>query len=179
MRYFETIKCKNGKAYNLKYHNQRIFNTIGKVFDLEAIISPPNLNLYRCKIIYTKDSIEDINYYLYKKKEIKSFKFVYDNSISYKYKYLNRDCFNSFLDPNYDEIIIVKNGLITDTSIANIAILVNNSWLTPKKPLLYGTTRERYIKKGILKEADITVDMFKKAKQIATLNAMVGFNILK
>ena len=77
------------------------------------------------------------------------------------------------------EIIIVKNGLITDTSIANIAILFQNEWITPKTPLLLGTTSQRLLKDGIIKPQDISIDMIQRATKIATLNAMVDFNILK
>ena len=179
MRYFETIKCLDGKALNLEYHKKRVFSTIGK--NLELNITPPNNELYRCKVIYNKDKIENISFYPYKKKEIKNFKLVFDNDIEYSFKYLNRDCFNkyNYLLEEYDELIFVKDGLITDTTIANIAIFLNNTWLTPAKPLLLGTSRQRYIDQGILIQKDITVDMLKAASSIATLNAMVDFNQLK
>jgi 4-amino-4-deoxychorismate lyase len=75
--------------------------------------------------------------------------------------------------------MIFKNSLLTDTSIANIAIYYDNSWITPKKPLLNGTTRQRYINSGFIKEADITLAMLKNAKKIALLNAMIDFDILE
>lgn len=33
---------------------------------------------------------------------------------------------------NCDEVIILKNGIVTDTSIANIAIFYENTWITSK-----------------------------------------------
>ena len=77
-----------------------------------------------------------------------------------------------------DEIIIVKNNLICDTSKANIAIFLNKEWLTPKIPLLKGTTMQRYINNGTLKQKDITVDMLKQSSKIALLNAMIDFDII-
>ena len=47
--------------------------------------------------------------------------------------------------------MIFKNSLLTDSSIANIAIFYNNQWLTPTLPLLKGTTRDRYLNNNILK----------------------------
>ena len=37
-----------------------------------------------------------------------------------------------------DEILITRNGLLTDTSIANIALFNGKEWHTPKHPLLKG-----------------------------------------
>ena len=51
-----------------------------------------------------------------------------------------------------DDILIVKNGLLTDTSIANIALYDGNDWYTPLHPLLKGTKRAELLDKGVLKE---------------------------
>ena len=54
-----------------------------------------------------------------------------------------------------DDILIVKNGLLTDTSIANIALYDGNDWYTPLHPLLKGTKRAELLDKGVLKEKEI------------------------
>ena len=179
-KYIETIKCNDYTIYNLEYHKKRMANTVGKNFALEEYIYPPNENLLKCKVLYDENEIVDIAYDIYKQRDINSFKLIENNDILYSKKSVDRDDINYLFSKKdlADEIIIVKNGLITDTSIANIAIWYNNSWITPKKPLLLGTTRERYIKDGIIKESDITIDMLKNTDKIAVLNAMVDFNIL-
>ena len=63
----------------------------------------------------------------------------------------------------YMEIIIIKNGLVIDTSFTNIAIHKDGKWLTPKHPLLLGTKRAALLEQGIIQEADITVDDLMKA----------------
>ncbi len=176
--YFESIKCKNYKANNLKYHQKRINKTIkNKKIRLDNII-PPSKELLKCKVVYNKNKVLDITYEPYTPKDIKTFKLVYDDDIKYSKKSTNRECIDKLNNTKCDEIIIVKNSLITDTSIANIAIFYNNEWLTPKKCLLKGTMRAKYIKKGILKPFDIDEKMLKDAKKIAILNAMVGFKQL-
>lgn len=178
--YFETIKCFDEEILNLGYHKKRISDTIGKNFNLEEYIYPPTNQLLKCNIIYNQDEILDIKYTQYKSRTINSFKLIYDNTINYKYKSLNRDYINKLFSKkdNTDEIIIIKNGLVTDTSIANIAIMIQNQWYTPKIPLLNGTTRARYINDQILKEKDITIDILKKAEKMALLNAMIDFKVL-
>lgn len=181
INYFETIKCEDYEVFNLSYHNKRIAKTIARNFDLSEYISPLNEKLLRCKVIYNSDEIIDIKYFEYKKKEIKNFKIIKNDKIEYSKKYLNRDSLNKLFEQkeSCDEIMIFKNSLLTDTSIANIAIYYDNSWITPKKPLLNGTTRQRYINSGFIKEADITLAMLKNAKKIALLNAMIDFDILE
>ena len=76
-------------------------------------------------------------------------------------------------------MIFVKNGIVTDTSIANIAIYYENSWITSKKCLLKGTTRARLIEEKKLIEKDISLEMLKNASQIALMNAMIDFDIIK
>ena len=179
-RFFETIKCDDYEVFNLEYHKKRISNTIGRNFLLEEYIYPNSSELLKCKLTYTKDEIINISYDKYIPKNINSFKLIYDDSISYKYKSYNRKEIDDLVSQkeNADEIIIVKNNLITDTSIANIAIYLDDIWITPKIPLLEGTTKNRYIDNNILTQKDITVDMLLKANKIALLNAMVDFKIL-
>ena len=75
-------------------------------------------------------------------------------------------------------ISIVQNNLVRDTSIANIALFKNGRWLTPKEPLLCGTTRARLLIEKKIFEADITPKELCQAQKIALLNAMIGFEIL-
>jgi len=181
MNYFETIKCDDYKIFNLQYHEKRIANTIGKNFNLQEYIYPLNEQLLKCKVIYNEDEILDVSFTPYIKKEIKKLKLVFDDSIEYKCKYENREDLNMLVKTkgDADEIIIIKNNMITDTSIANIAILIEDKWFTPKTPLLHGTTRAKYLDMNRLKEFDIDVETFKKAKKIALLNAMIDFDILE
>ncbi len=176
MNFFETIKCDKNKAFNLKYHEQRIFNTTKLKINLKDIIKPNSNKLIKCKLIYNKEKILNIQYDNYIQKNIKTFKLIHSN-ISYKHKKLNRKNIDNLYvkKENCDEIIIIKNNLITDTSIANIAIFYNNKWITPKTPLLNGTTRMRLLEEEAIYEQDINIDMLLNAKNIALLNAMIGF----
>lgn len=179
--FIETIRCEDEEVFNLHYHKKRISRTIGMNIDLEEYIYPPCVELLKCRVAYTKDEIIDINYSSYTPKQINSFKLVYDDNISYKYKSTNRKNIDNLYNQkeNADEIIIVKNGLITDTTIANIAIYQNGIWITPKKPLLLGTTRDRLIEKDLIQEKDITVEELLSSSKIGLLNAMIGFKVIK
>lgn len=180
MKYFETIKCEDYEVFNLDFHNFRIAKTIGKNIDLNEYIYPPNNKLLRCKVVYDDSEILSVDYFEYKRREIKSFKLL-ESDIDYSKKYLDRSELDDiFLEKDRaDEVIIIKNSLVSDTSIANIAIYDGTNWLTPKEPLLEGTTRRRYIKEAYIIEKDINVDMLMSAKKIALMNAMVDFYEIK
>ena len=177
---FETIKIKDGQIFNLDWHNKR-FNKSQKEFfsntsniNLKEFISPPKIGLHRCKIIYDTN-IQSIEYFPYEAKKFQSFKVV-KSQLDYRYKYTKRLEFEKLLK-NHDEIIIEKNGLLTDTSIANIAFFDGESWLTPKIPLLQGTTRARLVDEGFLKLENIKKENIKKYSHFALMNAMIGFRI--
>jgi len=181
MNYFETIKCEDNEVFNLEYHNKRIANTISLNINLQEYIYPTSNELLRCKVIYNEEGIEDVQYFKYKKREISSFKLVFCDEIEYSKKYLDRSSLdNLYLQKEIaDEIMIIKNGLVTDTSISNIAVFDGTNWITSKKPLLYGTTRARLIDEKRIFEKDISLDMLKSAKKISLMNAMIDFDILE
>ena len=180
MTYFETIKCFDEEVYHIEYHQQRMTKAIGLNFNLQDYIYPPSGKLLKCKLTYNEDGIIDISYDSYIPREIKIFKFILDDTIEYKYKSIFRkkiDILFSKRD-NADEIIIVKDGLITDTSIANIAIYDGIHWITPRSPLLEGTTRARLLEDKKLIVKDISVEEFKKAHKVALMNAMIDFKVI-
>jgi len=178
--YFETIRCDDFEVFNLQYHNKRISKTIGLNINLQEYIYPPTDHLLKCKVIYSSNGIEKILYDKYTPREIQTLKIIEADSYEYKYKYLNRDTLNSLYEKKgiADEIIIIKNGYITDTSIANIAILKDNRWITPSKPLLEGTMRDKLLENELIYEGQLTVKDLKQSKKLALMNAMIGFKEL-
>ncbi len=181
MYYFETIKCKDNEVFNLEYHEKRIANTIAMNLNLQDYIYPISNELLRCKVIYDERGILSVDYSPYIKKEIKTFKLILNDKIEYSKKYLDRNSLDILYKKKEfcDEIIIIKDGLVTDTSIANIAIFDGINWLTPKKALLEGTIRDKLLFEKEIFEADITVEMLKASKKFALMNAMIGFNLLE
>ena len=186
MELLETIKIKDGKIYNIEYHNKRLNRSrlelfdIDKKIDLRDYITPPiEDGTFRCRVIYRED-IHSIEYIPYKKREFKSFRVV-ESEIDYRYKYANRDELNILKKrySNYSDIIIEKDGFLTDTSIANIAFFDGSRWLTPKNPLLRGTIREKLIDNNKIIKKDIKSENLKHFSHFALMNAMIGFQITK
>ena len=184
INYLETIKSVDGEIFNLSYHQKRyesVLNSLGidKTENLSDYINPPPFGVYRCRLVYSIDTIS-VSYHEYKKRDISSLKLIFNNDIDYSVKFENRDELNALYAQRgeCDDILIIKDLLVCDTSIANIAFYKDGEWITPKKPLLKGTTRARLIDEGKLKEADIMVHDIKSFSKIALLNAMIDFDVL-
>ena len=180
----ETIKIENGEVFNLHYHQKRFdksrLDLFGDttVINLSTAIEAPKKELYRCRILYDTQ-IRSIEYIPYRAKVIRTLKVV-PATIEYPYKYANRESFNTLLQkhPDFDEIIIEKDGLITDTTISNLAFYDGVQWLTPANPLLPGTMRAKLLDEKVIFEAPIQKKDLKKYTHVALMNAMIGFNIL-
>ncbi|MDP2076846.1 MAG: aminotransferase class IV [Sulfuricurvum sp.] len=145
-------------------------------FDLQKLISPPPSGIYRCRFLYNAVNC-DIEFHPYTARNISSLRLVFDDAIHYPLKYLHRDNLNLLFEKRQgcDDILIVKDGILRDTTIANIALFIHGQWLTPQTPLLHGTTRARMLDEGVLLPAVLTPDDIPKAQKIAIMNAMVGF----
>lgn len=142
-------------------------------FDLKSALKTSQMGLVRAKVIYHKSGeLVKVEFFEYKMCEFCEFRLV-NIDFEYDKKYLIRDDIDRAKGDNA-EIIMIKNGLVTDTSIANVAIF-DGKWLTPKTPLLDGTTRQRLIGEGVLTPCEIDVEMLLNAKKFAIMNAMVGF----
>lgn len=182
--YLETIKSVDGELFNMSYHQKRyedVLDSLGikEKEDLAQYLNPPKLGIYKCRLVYKSESIE-VTYHEYKKRDISSLKLVFDNDIEYSLKSTCRDKIDELFaqKEDADDILIIKDLHVCDTSIANIAFYSNGEWITPKKPLLKGTTRARLLDEGKIIEADIKVQDIKSFSKIALLNAMIGFEVL-
>ncbi len=182
-RLFETIKINQGVLHNISLHNERFNRSRQELFGIKEALQleneihlPENIgnDIYKCRIIYSRN-IEKIEITPYRIPKITSLKIINDNSIQYQYKYENRDNIKRLysLKDQCDDILIVRNGLITDTSYCNIVFSDGNKLITPSTPLLKGTKREQLLRDGVIMEDEIKqrdIYLFKKAFLV---NAMI------
>ena len=192
MKLLETIKFENGKFANVELHQERINrswidlygseNKIDLVSELEMFQANSqksyiNHKIYKCRIVYSK-TIQSIELLPYTLPKIKSLKLVLDDSINYNFKFENREKINQLFAKreNCDDILIVKNGLITDTSFCNILFFNGKKWLTPEKPLLKGIQRQLLIDSEIAETANISFSDLHNFTKARLVNAMIGFD---
>ena len=184
----ETIRFEEGKFNHVTYHLQRMKRSVkdcfGKFlqFDPEEVLHEAQQSmiresgLFKFRLLYSNEDYR-WEFIPYKWPHIKTLKMVVDNQIEYGYKFSDRGRLTQLttLKGNADDILIVKNNEITDTSFANVIFFDGEKWVTPQHPLLPGTQRAFLLKKGIISEAIIKpadVPAFQKA---GIINAMIRF----
>ena len=166
-QYIETIRVVDGCVCNLAYHEQRMNRTrkemLGqpeplRIADLLQSVSLP-MGCSKLRFVYDKEGIHDITCTPYTCREIRSLHLVYADNISYPYKSTDRSALNELKKQqgDCDEILIVRNNHLTDTSYTNIALYDGEQWFTPSTPLLCGTMRQRLLDCGLLQEREISV----------------------
>ncbi len=188
-RLFETVCVKNGVLQNIEYHNNRMnfarnhfFEKTRKLVLENEIIVPTEFSdsFYKCRVIYGND-IEQIDFELYTAKKIQQLVIAKFDSIDYSFKFMERSVFqdlkDKFCNQSDDEILIVRNGIITDTSFTNVVFWDGKDWFTPRLPLLKGTCRQRLIAKNVIGERHILLsDIYQqKYKSVRLINAMLDF----
>ena len=145
---------------------------------LEKLITPTeSMDFYKARVVYGEQGVEAVEYAPYFIRNINSLQVVADDTITYGYKSTDRSRLNALVAQkgNRDDIIIVKHGLLTDTSFTNLAIFDGKHWVTPRHPLLPGTKRAALLDKGMIQEADITLEDLRNANKVSLFNAMIEF----
>ncbi len=182
--FIEVIKVSNGEFVNPQPHIERIFKTTLHFFskplsvELNNNIIPAHLqavDIVKCRIVYDS-KIVSIDFEPYKVRNIKSLSLVEHNTIDYTYKYLNRDLINKLRAAHNksDDILIVKNSQVTDTSFTNVVFKDHAGNLyTPKSTLLAGTKRRQLLNAGIIHEKEIKVSDIKSYVGVYLINAMI------
>ena len=185
MTLLETIKCENGKLTNLRFHQERFelarkelgfFETI-LLKDCISIPKKCRKGLFRCRVLYSKQ-IEKIEFVPHQFRKIQTLKLVYDNDIDYHLKFSQRDYLDHLFNKreNCDDILIVKNGFITDSWTANPVFFDGLKWWTPNTPLLPGTQRAKLLAEGKIAECAIKPEDFSKFQKIGLVNAFQDLN---
>jgi 4-amino-4-deoxychorismate lyase len=186
-RFVESLCLQNGKLMHLDYHLRRMRLTLAahsikadkSLFEFASGIEYEHYRTgkFKVRIIYS-GSIEKIEVKPYKMKVIKSLRKVYSD-IEYTYKYADRTGILSLLPADLndnEDILIIKNGCVTDSSYSSIAFYQDGVWFLPDTPLLISTSRMRLVENGSavitrIKEEDI----FNYSK-VSIFNAMVNFD---
>ncbi len=179
-KFIESLKLVGERFSNIELHQQRIDLT-SKAFSINSKIelkdiSIPNFNddlVRKCRIIYSKDDFS-ISFTEYKQRKIESLKLVFDDTIDYSYKFENRDRLNSLFEDRGDcsDIIIVKNGCLTDTSFSNIVLFDGDKYFTPSSFLLNGTMRQKLLIDNIIFEKEIKLEDIHSFKKLYLINAL-------
>ena len=181
----ETIQIRNGVLMNPQYHRQRMHASSlalsGKSINFDLLTLPipteAQKGIVKCRILY-KNRIELIEFEYYTPRQIRSLQMVIDNTISYSHKFADRSPLIELLKQkgDADDILIVKNGRITDTSFGNVVLCKGNEYFTPSSFLLNGTKRQQLLNDGFIIEQNISPDDLFCMDKLIIINAMLDLD---
>lgn len=184
-RFIESIKIEDQKAFLLDLHQKRVNQTFahfGKEGSIDLAKIFKNLEhdedgLYKLRIVYDLDKKFTTQLIPYAIPEIENFQLVENNSYDYSFKFEDRKEFERMkTKAKTEEIIVVKNNHITDTSYTNILFLKGKEWFTPTSYLLNGVMRQHLLHEKKIKETEITLQNIKEFSHFQLINAMNDFD---
>jgi len=181
----ESIKVQHNKIFNLPYHQERILRSLrdhlnsSRQIDFQPIIAEveylPDM-LFKLRLVYN-DSFLKYQFVPYQLKPISSLRLIHTSKIDYPFKYLDRSRLEILHGRrgSADDILIVKENIITDSYYCNVALEKDGVWYTPKSPLLRGTKRQQLIDEEVVREAVISLTELAEYQRICLFNAMIEF----
>lgn len=183
--FIETILAEHGVAQNILFHQVRVNKTLHDFHSDAAIDIVQALNKLalapipkaKIRLLYNEEGIIEITQDAYQRKEIQSVSLVEIGARTYPHKYADRKWIYALLaEAGTDEMIMVKNGHITDTSIANLAFHDGTNWYTPASPLLEGTRRAALIQQMIVTPIPIPLSSLHQFTSFKYFNSLISWN---
>ena len=182
----ESIRIENRRISLADEHSSRMNRSRRALFgaadlwDLKELLTiPPGLTnaVYKCRVLYDT-AVRSVEFIPYTPRIVRSLQMVdAPPALDYSHKYADRSDIDRLYAQRgrYDDILIVRNGCITDTSFSNIALYDGSRWYTPARPLLRGVRVQALIGQGVVHERDIRPDDLGTFHRAILLNAMLGF----
>ena len=184
-RFIESIKVEDQKIFLTELHQKRMNDTFS-YFGKECKIDIKSLflklehdedGLYKFRIEYDLDNNLKTQIVPHAISEHDDFELVIDNELDYHFKSADRTQFQKLkTDSGADEIIIIQENQITDTSYSNLLFLKDKTWFTPKTYLLNGVMRQSLLASKKIKETEITLDNIKEYSHFQLINALNDFD---
>ncbi|QIY91853.1 aminotransferase class IV [Chryseobacterium gallinarum] len=184
-QFIESIKVEDQEIFLLELHQKRVdqtFSHFGKEgsIDLAKIfksLQHDEDGLFKLRIAYDLDKKIRTQMIPYAIPEINDFQLVENNSFDYSFKFEDRKELDKMkMKAKAEEIIIVKNNHITDTSFSNLLFLKGKDWFTPDSYLLNGVQRQNLLKHKKIKETEITLQNIKQFSHFQIINALNDFD---
>ena len=130
----------------------------------------------KCRILYDID-IKKVEYASYQERKIIQLKIV-DSNIDYAHKSADRNGLDALKQnlSNHMEVLILKEGKITDSTFSHIIFRKDKDWYTSNSPLLGGVMREFLLDEGRITETEIRLDNLSDFDAFMLINAMMPFD---
>ena len=184
---FESIRVESGQVHLLQYHQARVERSFRQLFQKECpwklislVPELPPTGLYKLRFLYNDRSFSfELIPYIVRK--VETLKLIEINDYQYDLKYTDRAFLNQTFALRGDcaDVLMTKNGFLTDTSYCNILLYDGTDWVTPEKPLFEGVQREFLLDQKIIKLGEIHKRDLNNYESFRLVNAMLVFNEMK
>ncbi|MDQ2655823.1 MAG: aminotransferase class IV [Bacteroidota bacterium] len=182
----ESIKLLDGEFYNLRFHEQRMRNSLLAVSGVDQPVQiewylrdciVPRSGLFKCRILYDAQSGE-ATFSPYRPRNIKAVRVVQGGDIAYPLKYADRSAIERLFDQRdgCDDVMIIRNGKVTDCSYSNVVFRKGRDWYTSDSPLLEGTQRAKLLEENKIQAREIQVRDIRSFDGVRIINAMLEFD---
>lgn len=184
--FIESLRVEEGHFQDAEGHYRRITDTLRECFGKDAGIPcpfpedamvPDNMRqgIVKCRYVYGAYDCK-IEYEAYVPRPIRTLRLVDGGLIDYHLKYADRSGLLALREQrgDCDDILIVKNGELTDTSYSNIVLFDGRRYVTPRAFLLNGIRRRSLLARGVIEEQRIAPADLRRFQRLYLINAMLG-----
>lgn len=190
-RYLETFLVAHRRLVRVPEHRLRLARTlrcapdsptVARLLALAAheVLGAPDVARLRGRLVYDLRGEASFSLVPYTPRRIETLRLVHDDHIDYAQKRTDRSALDACFARRCgaDDVIIVRRGLLTDTTVANLALFDPHTarWYTPAAPLLAGTHRAALLSAGVLTpHPRLTPASLVRFTRLRLFNALLGW----
>ncbi len=180
----ESIKVENGQFFLLDYHQDRMERTFQALYQRACpwaiktmLPAAPAAGLFKVRLLYSATDYF-IEVQPYQRQKQQSLKLVEIGEYRYPHKWTDRAFINNAFAQreDCDDVLMLRNGRLTDTSYANIVLDTGTAWVTPAVPLFEGVQRAFLLDAKTIQTATIYAEDLTRYKGFQAINAMKPFD---
>jgi 4-amino-4-deoxychorismate lyase len=182
----ESIRLENGALPLLALHQERVNRSrlgvlgINRPLSLKKLLEEhelPNQGLYKVRILYAED-LHSVECLPYERKTVAQLLALDAAHVRYPHKMADRRALELCYQQraNCDDVLLIHNGFITDTSYANVALFDGRCWWTPAHPMLRGVRRAQLLQSGRIRPAIIRLADLQHFRCLRLINAMIDLD---
>lgn len=178
MKLFETIRVCDGVAERVALHQARLLRSGGPAEPpLEQVIADaqlPGAGEFKLHVSYDEAGITGVHAERYVPRVIRRMRAV-EADVCYPLKLEDRRVFDVLRGEHsdVDELIICRDGMVTDTTFSNLLFGEPGAWYTPEHCLLPGTRRESLLRCGEVRVRAIRRAEIRDYPFLCLINAML------
>jgi 4-amino-4-deoxychorismate lyase len=178
--FLESVKALGGEYHNLGLHQARI-NRASRAYGLEGFVladilpKPPPKGLFKLRLLWPfPPGGARFEFVPYQFPKLDALRLIEHPGASYPHKYIDRRALSALKAVcGASDFILTQNGLVTDSSVANLVFQNGDGLFTPDSFLLPGVKRAALLRRGAVRERRITAQDISSYDKVFFINAMI------